>query len=951
MTPPPPAAAPSPAPPLDPAELAGHVAWVQRLARALVRDAAAAEDVAQETWRVTLAQPPGRVGGGARLRAWLGGVARRLALDRARSEASRAQRERSSARDASLRDAAGPHEPHEIVERSARQQRIVAAVMSLAEPYRSTVLYRYLDERPTRDVAERMAVSEEVVRKRLERGLAQLREQLDREFGAPTRQWAGLLIAGTGAFAMGAKAKAAMAAAVVIAASATTAWWWQHEARRSPDEGAAMVAPVEVEAAKPEVAVAPAPAAERRLDAERSPPTESSASEEAVAVIPIEVVTTDGTPCFEGRIFGFAIELDPARATKPGRGDGSISWGPDAERPTPRSFDFPITGATTELRLPAHTRRLLIAAAVPGHLPSGRGAMSDARSEEEARLGRPHRWSTRQIVVGAPLATPVLEGALLVDGKRCAPRGLVIQPRNWASLEEEQPSIRIDPIAASWSCAPRPGRDFSLWVTSDETVPRLFEVDADETTLDLELTRGRTLELTVLDRATGRIVPRIEVHATVHVITEKGLFRQVWDQHARLLRTGADGIARLVGLPDEGRVEIRRDDAMRKVAFEPSPKQPGWEHALMSVPAEPLLALKLEDDSGDVVRATIRVDVARPTRRLFGTVPAAFLERGPYDDAPAQLFRARVRDGETAQRDDDPIVPAADGTWEFDAPPDTTWLLWAERERRRVSPVERVAVAGDDVGPIAIEERGGTEVVVRVHRVPADGWLCLTVDDPGAVNQLGSVFACNGGTFERRLHLDAPTAVAVSWRKMRGGEGGDEQRRVVDPATTALVEFDLEGEGARDVVVESLHGGIASPATLVLVGVGSDGAIDLARRAFALLVDGRSTEPIALASGRWLWFVASNRAGSGELASSLRGVIAGVVDVPPVSVGVPLTLRAELDARPAADIGRGFTVESLAGVEIPAELRRLLQWTALGKEASDAPVLVPRDARIALREE
>src|SRR5262245_43817651 len=173
---------------LDPAELLAQVNWVRRLARALVRDAHAAEDLAQETLRVTLEQPHGRIGAGVRLRGWLEAVARRLALDRWRADASRRARE----------SAAAPREPledtFEVVARSARQQRVAHAVHELAEPYRSTILYRYLDERSTREVAARMGVGVEVVQKRLQRGLAQLRERLDSEFGSETRRWAVALL-------------------------------------------------------------------------------------------------------------------------------------------------------------------------------------------------------------------------------------------------------------------------------------------------------------------------------------------------------------------------------------------------------------------------------------------------------------------------------------------------------------------------------------------------------------------------------------------------------------------------------------------------------------------------------------------------------------------------------------------------------------------------------------
>ena len=76
------------------------------------------------------------------------------------------------------------------MERLERQQRVADAVRALPEPYRSTLLYRYLDELPMRAVAERTGVPEATVRKRLERGLQLLRERLDGEFGGNSRAWA-----------------------------------------------------------------------------------------------------------------------------------------------------------------------------------------------------------------------------------------------------------------------------------------------------------------------------------------------------------------------------------------------------------------------------------------------------------------------------------------------------------------------------------------------------------------------------------------------------------------------------------------------------------------------------------------------------------------------------------------------------------------------------------------
>jgi RNA polymerase sigma factor (sigma-70 family) len=134
------------------ADLVAHFAWVRRLAHALVRDADRADDLAQDAMRVTLEQPADRVRA-PQMKSWLRGVVRRLLVDRRRADASRAARERSAA--------PRPTEPsaHEVVARLDQQQRVAKAVRELAEPYRSTILYRYLDELSTREVAKRMEVS------------------------------------------------------------------------------------------------------------------------------------------------------------------------------------------------------------------------------------------------------------------------------------------------------------------------------------------------------------------------------------------------------------------------------------------------------------------------------------------------------------------------------------------------------------------------------------------------------------------------------------------------------------------------------------------------------------------------------------------------------------------------------------------------------------------------
>lgn len=165
----------SPPPPTRETELLANLAWVQALARKLVSDPAIADDVSQQACLISLERPP-RATEGAPFRAWLARVTRTLARQRFRSETSRMKRERSAA---SL-DAAPSTD--DVVTRAALQQRVVAAVMALDEPERSTVLLRYFDNLDSREIARRRHETPEAVRKRLSRALDKLRLRLGREF-------------------------------------------------------------------------------------------------------------------------------------------------------------------------------------------------------------------------------------------------------------------------------------------------------------------------------------------------------------------------------------------------------------------------------------------------------------------------------------------------------------------------------------------------------------------------------------------------------------------------------------------------------------------------------------------------------------------------------------------------------------------------------------------------
>ena len=147
--------------------------WLRRLALRLVHDADAAEDLTQDA--LILAMERGgasREGNSTRaLRGWLSTVVRRLSAQRFRSGARRRAREAAVAHSESSDPAA--------LERAALQRDIVDEVLRLDEPYRTAVTLRYLESRTFEEIAAQQGVRIEAARKRVTRGIEQLRMRLD----------------------------------------------------------------------------------------------------------------------------------------------------------------------------------------------------------------------------------------------------------------------------------------------------------------------------------------------------------------------------------------------------------------------------------------------------------------------------------------------------------------------------------------------------------------------------------------------------------------------------------------------------------------------------------------------------------------------------------------------------------------------------------------------------
>jgi RNA polymerase sigma-70 factor (ECF subfamily) len=161
-------------------ELLGQVDWVAKLARSLVADPVAGDDVAQDTWLALLCRPPHALGD---VRAFVATLLRRRARREVRTDARRAARERAVARPDGEPSAA------EVVSRVALQRELAACVLALDEPFRVAIVLRYFEGLDVDAIAARLGTPRNTVRARLQRGLQMLRERLDARGDGRERWW------------------------------------------------------------------------------------------------------------------------------------------------------------------------------------------------------------------------------------------------------------------------------------------------------------------------------------------------------------------------------------------------------------------------------------------------------------------------------------------------------------------------------------------------------------------------------------------------------------------------------------------------------------------------------------------------------------------------------------------------------------------------------------------
>ena len=253
--------------PYSSAELLSHSRWIHSLALRLVRDAAQADDLVQETFLAALERRPRA---DRPLRPWL----RRVLMNRAafwrRGESRRRARER---------DCAAPRElpsSETLLERAEIHGQIVQALTALRDPYRTTLLLRYYEGLEPSEIARRRDVPAGTVRSQLKRGIDELRAELDGRFEGDRRRWALAAVpfaarAEGASEALGVGFKLAVVAAAGVLA-ATAIWRVTRPAPGGPPAAGpgAPVAPVATPGAADDERVALAPPVEE-ADASSTP--------------------------------------------------------------------------------------------------------------------------------------------------------------------------------------------------------------------------------------------------------------------------------------------------------------------------------------------------------------------------------------------------------------------------------------------------------------------------------------------------------------------------------------------------------------------------------------------------------------------------------------------------------------------------------------------------------
>jgi RNA polymerase sigma-70 factor (ECF subfamily) len=146
-----------------------HRSFVRSLAASLLRSLDDVDEVEQQTWMTASLGPRKKV---EDARSWLRTVVRNHAFNLNRQGSRLRYRERLAARPEAL-----PPETA-VFERLEVSRKLVNKVMELPETHRAVILMRYYEGQSLREIAAQLGVTPIAVKGRLQRGLAELRQDM-----------------------------------------------------------------------------------------------------------------------------------------------------------------------------------------------------------------------------------------------------------------------------------------------------------------------------------------------------------------------------------------------------------------------------------------------------------------------------------------------------------------------------------------------------------------------------------------------------------------------------------------------------------------------------------------------------------------------------------------------------------------------------------------------------
>jgi len=158
---------------LCPREMVSHRAYLVRFARRKLRDPLLAEDVVHDVFEAVLAGRASFAGRSA-LRSWLTGILKHKIVDLVRRDAGTESYDDAFGDDGPAALATAAPQPDEVAELRQRLAATLARIDALPTRLREVMHLRVLNELPTDEVCDRLAISEANLFVRLHRARRQL---------------------------------------------------------------------------------------------------------------------------------------------------------------------------------------------------------------------------------------------------------------------------------------------------------------------------------------------------------------------------------------------------------------------------------------------------------------------------------------------------------------------------------------------------------------------------------------------------------------------------------------------------------------------------------------------------------------------------------------------------------------------------------------------------------